>query len=235
VTGFTLSGLPLVRACAAPLEGRFVERPNRFIARVSLAGDVVTAHLPDPGRLTGTLVPGCEVLLDGPYALPRRCAYRLAAVRQGPTLVSTVPAWANCLFAELWRRGAFPEVPSGELASEVVQGRSRFDFRAGDMLVEVKSVTLADGPRGLFPDAVTSRGARHCLELAKLGRRGTPAALVFIAQRGDVASIEPAEAIDPVFARALCTAATRGVRVLAAAVEIGPTGAANARRIPVLL
>jgi sugar fermentation stimulation protein A len=235
VSAFALSGLPLVRACRLPLEARFVERPNRFIARVSLAGELLTAHLPDPGRLTGTLTPGCRVLLEGPHAPPRRCAYTLVAVRQGPTLVSTVPSFANRLFAELWRYGAFPEIPGGELAAEVVCGRSRFDFRAGDMLVEVKAVSLAEGSRGLFPVAVTQRGARHCRELARLAGRGAPAAVVFIAQRGDVASVEPAETIDPAFARALRSAAKRSVRVLAAAVAIAFSGAASARRIPVLL
>jgi sugar fermentation stimulation protein A len=233
---FEISRLPLARLLRRPLRARFRERPNRFVARVVLPdGRCVTAHLPNPGRLTGTLLPGCEVLLDGPHAPPRICGYTVVAVREGRTVVGTVTTYANLIFAELWRRGAFPELPNGALSAEVVRGTSRFDFQAGGTLVEVKSVTLARGRRALFPDAVTARGARHCDELARLAGRGVSAAVVFVAQRNDVDSVEPAGEIDPGFAEALRRAAAAGVSVLACAAEITAAGARRARRIPVVL
>ncbi len=89
-------------------------------------------------------------------------------------LVGTVTTFANRLFAEVWMKGLFPELAEGEMQAEVVRGRSRFDFRIGKLLVEVKSVTFARGRAAFFPDAVTARGARHCLELAELSRAGVP-------------------------------------------------------------
>ncbi|MCQ4062574.1 DNA/RNA nuclease SfsA, partial [Klebsiella pneumoniae] len=64
------------------------------------------------------------------------------------------------------------------LKREVAYGveNSRVDFRldyAGTAaFVEVKSVTLgfAETPVAAFPDAVTTRGARHLRELATLAR-----------------------------------------------------------------
>ena len=121
------------------------------------------------------------------------------------------------------------------IRAEVVHGHSRFDFSIGGMMVEVKSVTLASAAAGLFPDAVSARAARHCDELAALSRSGSPAAIVFVAQRGDIESVSPEDDVDPAFGRALRSAAKAGVMVLACALDIAPEGATRARRVPVSL
>jgi sugar fermentation stimulation protein A len=195
-------------------------------------GDEVMAHLPNPGRLTGTVSPRCEVLLDGPFPAPRVCPYTVVAFREPSALVGAVTTYANRVFEAVWRRRGFPELAGLELAAEVAHGQSRFDFRMDGTFVEVKSVTFAQGRTALFPDAVTARGARHCRELAEFREK---AAIVFVAQRGDVDSIRPADEIDPKFAGALREAASAGVLVLGCAVEMTATGARNARRIPVIL
>jgi sugar fermentation stimulation protein len=227
---------PLTHLLDHPLTGRFLARPNRFTAVVEIAGDgCVVAHVPNPGRLTGTLVPGCEVWLDGPFPPPRRLPYTLLAAREADTWVGTVTTYANAVFPTLVARGLFPELAGRRLVAELRHGRSRFDFRVGRTTVEVKSVTLAEAGGGRFPDAVTARGARHCLELARLARRRQPAAIVFVAQRGDVRWVEPDDAVDPRFGAALRAAARAGVRLLACALEIGPRGAQRVTRVPVRL
>jgi sugar fermentation stimulation protein A len=195
-------------------------------------GEEVMAHLPNPGRLTGTVSPRCEVLLDGPFPAPRVCPYTVVAFREPSALVGAVTTYANRLFEATWQHGVFPELSGEELSTEIVHGQSRFDFRIDETFVEVKSVTFAKARSALFPDAVTARGARHCRELAAFGPN---AAIVFVAQRGDVDSIRPADEIDPKFAAALRSAASAGVQVLGCAVEITPAGARDVRRIPVLL
>jgi sugar fermentation stimulation protein A len=253
-------------------QGRFVERPHRFAARVELAGGgIVEAHVPNPGRLTGVLAPGCRVALEGPLPPPRTLRYTMLAARPARTWIGTVTTYANRVFPTLLSAGLFPEfgaaaaagnrtpaspasrvgdragsmAPAGrsdrvavgalEIRREVVHGRSRFDFEIGGRFVEVKSVSLAAGPAGLFPDAVTARGSRHCDELAALARRRHPAAIVFVAQRGNVESVGPEDEIDPDFGRALRGAARAGVLVLACALDMTPRGARAARRIPVIL
>ncbi len=44
-------------------EGKLVDRPNRFLALVDLAGQTVRAHVPDPGRLEELLFPGNRVMV----------------------------------------------------------------------------------------------------------------------------------------------------------------------------
>lgn len=228
------TGVPVVH-------GRFVERPHRFAARVELEdGAVVEAHVPNPGRLTGVLAPGCRVAIEGPVPPPRALRYTMLAARVGRTWVGTVTTYANRAFPALLEAGLFPELMADgaglvEVRREVVHGRSRFDFEIGGRFVEVKSVSLADGAAGLFPDAVTARGARHCDELAALAKKKRPTAIAFVAQRGDVASVAPEDDIDPEFGRALRAAARAGVLVLACALDMTPAGARSARRVPVRL
>jgi sugar fermentation stimulation protein A len=149
--------------------------------------------------------------------------------------VGTNTLYANRVFPALVSHGLLPEFDGRTIRAEVVHGRSRFDFQVGGMMVEVKSVTLASGGAGRFPDAVSARAARHCEELAALCRSGTPAAIVFVAQRGDVESVAPEDDVDPAFGAALRSAANAGVLVLACALDITPESATRARRVPVML
>jgi len=219
-----------------PLRATFLERPHRFAAVVRLrGGEVVEAHLPNPGRLTGVIAPSCPVLVDGPYPPPRALRYTLVASKPGETWIGTNTIYANRVFPSLVEHGLFPELEAGSIRAEVAHGRSRFDFQMGSMFVEVKTVTLATNGAGGFPDAVTARGARHCDELAALSRSGQPCAIVFVAQRGDIVSVAPEDNVDPAFGVALRGAARAGVLVLACALDITPKGAARARRLPVML
>jgi len=219
-----------------PLRATFVERPHRFAARCTLRGGrMAEAHVPNPGRLTGVLAPRCRVLLDGPHPPARALAYTMLAARAAGTWVGTNTIYANRVFPALLASGLFPELNSSSVRAEVVHGRSRFDFRVGETMVEVKSVTLADGAAGRFPDAVSARAARHCDELAALAGAGRPAAVVFVVQRSDVESVAPEDGVDPAFGAALRGAAKAGVLVLACALDITTERAARARRVPVML
>jgi sugar fermentation stimulation protein A len=202
-------------------------------------GADVAAHVPNPGRLTGVLAPRCQVLLDGPHAATRALPYTMVAARPGrepgAVWVGTNTLYANKVFPALVAHGLFPELDGSTIRAEVVHGHSRFDFQVGGRMVEVKSVTLACGTAGAFPDAVSARAARHCDELAALAQSGRPTAVCFVAQRGDVESVRPEDEIDPDFGASLRAASKAGVLVLACVLDITPAGATRARRVPVLL
>ncbi|MCX8213858.1 MAG: DNA/RNA nuclease SfsA, partial [SAR202 cluster bacterium] len=76
------------------VEGRFVERVNRFVVGVALDGRNVLAHLPNTGRMMELLVPGAIA-----YASPardrqgRKTAYDL-------TLVSVDSRMPTAVFQE---------------------------------------------------------------------------------------------------------------------------------------
>jgi sugar fermentation stimulation protein A len=91
--------------------------------------------------------------------------------------------------------------------AEVKAGRSRFDFllshRGADVLLEVKSCTLAGERVAMFPDAVTERGARHVRELAEIAEQGTRTAVLFVVQWPHAEIFMPDFHTDPEFTRTL--------------------------------
>jgi sugar fermentation stimulation protein A len=233
------------------LPARFVSRPNRFIVRAELSsGAFCEAHLADPGRLVELLVPGARLRLDPvPGGSKRLTRFTLALVRspsESRAWVSVQTQRANRLAEDLLRKGAIRGSGTGfTLRREVPHGNSRFDFLLekgpARRWVEVKSVTLVEEGRGLFPDAPTARGQRHVDELAALARRGEEAMVLFIVQRGDADSVSAHPAIDPAFAASLAAARAAGVRLRAAgfrfdaagrATYLGPLPVRNPRTAP---
>lgn len=224
------------------VEGLFVERLNRFAVAVAVEGEVRRAHLPNSGRLRELLVPGAPVLLAPRPGPGRRTPYDLALVRQGAEWVSVDARLPNRLFREALEGGRLPEWKGAELLrAEVRHGGSRLDFLLEGpgpgvrTWVEVKSVTLVQEGYGLFPDAVTARGARHLEELETALAQGDRAAVVFVVQRGDARAFRPHWEADPHFARRLAEVAQRGVQVLAYRCRVSPEEVHIAEALPVSL
>jgi sugar fermentation stimulation protein A len=88
--------------------------------------------------------------------------------------------------------------------------------------LEVKQATYALGPGRLaFPDSVTERGTKHLRELISAKSEGRRAVLLFHAARSNSTSVEPADAVDPVYGRTLREAIRAGVELLAYRLELG--------------
>ena len=177
----------------------------------------------DPGRLRELLLPGKRVWLR-PAKEPKRKTRWSAVLVESPDgreLVSLDSTLPNRLIREALRRKALQEVADWDLERpEVTIGRSRFDFLLSNkdgrqMVMEVKSVTLVEDGVGLFPDAVTARGARHVRELGELAQhRDWEAVVLFVLQRPDGGVIRAARGIDLKFAETLEEAGKAGVRIL---------------------
>ncbi len=201
------------------VDGIFLQRPNRYLANVTVDGREVPAHVPDPGRLPGLMIPGRKVRLVYNPGPKRKTQYSLVLVRHGSIWVSVYPVFANALVKEALERRDLPFLNGyQELASEVKVGKSRFDFKLEfedySTYVEVKSVSLVEDGVGKFPDAPTERGVKHLQELIELRREGHRAAVLFVSQRSDTRSIIPNDAIDPKFGEWLRKAHAAGVELL---------------------
>ena len=200
------------------VDGIFLERPNRYLAHVEIEGQQVSAHVPDPGRLPGLMIPQRRVRLIHNPGPQRKTDYTLALVKHGRIWVSVFPVFANRLVGDALANRALPGF-SGytDFSSEVKVGRSRFDFQLnfpdGPMWVEVKSVSLVEQAVGKFPDAPTERGRRHVEELIELKRKGNRTAVVFVSQRSDTRTITSNDVIDPEFGKRLREAEQAGVEL----------------------
>jgi sugar fermentation stimulation protein A len=176
----------------------------------------------DPGRLKELLLPERQLWLR-PAQKPERKTRWTAVLVESPDgdgLVSLDSTLPNRLIRRALQNRAMEEFQEwGFVKAEETIGRSRFDFllagAGGKRLVlEVKSVTLVEDEVGLFPDAVTERGARHVRELGEIAaRKGWYAAVLFVLQRSGASEIQAARRIDPKFAEALTKASEAGVRV----------------------
>jgi sugar fermentation stimulation protein A len=83
------------------------------------------------------------------------------------------------------------------------------------MYLEVKGVTLEENGICRFPDAPTERGAKHLRELVEAKKQGYDAAVLFVIQMKPVLYLEPNDATDPEFGKALRAAAAAGVEIIA--------------------
>jgi sugar fermentation stimulation protein A len=174
------------------IKAEFVERPNRFLIRCIAHGfGPIDAYLPNPGRLWELLLPGTTLYVhpdsnNGGNSPSRRSTRFtvLAAQRQGfPIFLHT--HITNHVARFLIEKGSIPQFEGAEIVrTEVPAGKSRFDLLlrqdGSEVYLEVKSCTLFGNGVAMFPDAITERGRKHLLELAKLGRAGIKSAVLFI-------------------------------------------------------
>ena len=101
--------------------------------------------------------------------------------------------------------------------------------------IEVKNVTLKEGQRALFPDAVTERGRKHLNTLVRVKKSGMRAVMLYIVQRMDVKIFSPARSIDPAYGKALDEAVRKGVEVIVLQARVTPESIKYHRVLPVEL
>ncbi len=192
----------------------FLERLNRFVARVDLEGKTETVHVKNTGRLKELLIPGGEVWLARSGNPERKTKYDLIAVRKKDGVLFNIDSQAaNAAVLEWLQRRSWDE-----FRPEYTYGTSRIDFfMRGDgrkILMEVKGCTLERNGVGFFPDAPTARGTKHIRELIHAAEEGYTAVLAFVIQMGGVYEVRPNRETDPAFTDALEDAVRRGVKIL---------------------
>lgn len=206
-------------------EGRFLLRPNRFIAHVEIDGRTEICHVKNTGRCRELLVPGAVVYLERAANPMRKTRYDLIAVRKGDLLINMDAQAPNKVFGEWAAAGGFlPELTA--IRPEFTWEDSRFDFRLetamGVHFVEVKGVTLEDNGEVRFPDAPTERGAKHLRGLLRAVEQGYGATACFVIQMKGPRVFRPNDRTDPAFGEALRRAAAGGVQVLALDCRVEP-------------
>ncbi|MFH1843090.1 MAG: DNA/RNA nuclease SfsA [bacterium] len=201
-----------------PLQsGRLLKREKRFLVHVRLDdGSETIAHTNNTGSIRGCSLPGNRVWLSPADNPQRKLAWTLELIAvddDESTLVGVNTLLANKLAREGIETGVIVELAGYDrLRTEVrpPASNSRLDLllesgpesAAARTWVEVKNVTYREGDVALFPDAVTTRGRKHLLELARLVAGGDRAVLLFVVQREDVQQIGPADRIDPEYGQA---------------------------------
>ncbi len=221
----------------------FFHRLNRFTAQVIWRDEIITAHLPNSGRMAELLIPFRHVFLTPKPKPNRKTNFDLILVNQNGILVSVdarLPS--QIIYRALVNKQLTPFQNYSQIKREALLGHSRVDFFLSlsptaadrqDYFIEVKSVTKVANNIALFPDAVTSRGKRHLTSLIEAKNRGYKAAIIFVVQRPDAIAFAPDEKIDPEFAQMLRAAVTQGVIPLAYTCYVTRQWITLAQEIPV--
>ncbi len=209
---------------SAPLvPGRLLKRYKRFLADVILdeSGEEIVAHCANSGSMLSLARPGARVWLQKSDDPKRKLAWSWKLEEVEGSLVCIDTGHPNAIVAEAIAAGTIPSLAGyATLKREVKYGRnSRIDIlledeTRGRAYVEVKNVTLMRTP-GLaeFPDAVTSRGAKHLEELADMVAQGHRAVMVYLVDRPDCDRFALAADIDPTYAKGFEAARARGVEI----------------------
>jgi sugar fermentation stimulation protein A len=215
--------------------GRFLARPNRFIAHVEIGGNEEIVHVKNTGRCRELLTIGAEVWCRFDPNPARKTRYDLITVRKGDRLINMDSQAPNAAAKEWLLSGGLGEIDN--LKAESFHGDSRFDFSftkdGKPCFLEVKGVTLENDGVCAFPDAPTERGAKHLRGLAALAQQGYGAYVLFVIQMSDVKYLHPNDVTDPAFGAALREAAAAGVQVLA--MDCAVTEDTMQIRLPVLV
>lgn len=208
-------------------KGRLIKRYKRFLADIILDnGEKITAHVPNSGAMTSCIEPNCSVWVTYHDNPKRKLKYTLELTKMGQNLICTNTGVANKISIEAIKDGTIKELQGYDnLTPEQKYGKnSRIDILLENenerCYVEVKSVSLRLDNTLAFPDAITTRGEKHLIELSNMVKQGHRAVMLYIIQRTDDLPFRLANEIDKKYANSFNQVSKLGVEALVYQSEI---------------
>ncbi len=212
------------------ISGTLLKRYKRFLCDVKLKNNhTITAHCPNTGSMKECYEPGCTVYLSRHNNPARKLKYTLEMTHMETTLVGINTQVPNRLLKESIIAGTVPSLmgysrcsakypTAGTHASTCFLRMSR-----ERCFVEVKNCTLVADHSAYFPDAVSSRGLKHLLELERQVQAGDRCVMFYLIQRTDATIFKPADHIDPAYGKTLRRVFNNGVEIMVYDVKIDLT------------
>lgn len=206
-------------------EATFLERPNRFIARVLRDnGEEVICHVHDSGRLPELLYAGNRVKIRFANNPDRKTAWDVISAKADGKDILINSAYHRYISENILnnpRISPFGQVD--ELKAEVKYGKSRIDYRlikdGKEIWVEVKGVSLSIDREAMFPDAPSERAQKHLLELMEIVDEGHKGAVMLLVLR-DSYGFRPKFETDPKFNELFYRAKEKGVEIYPLQLEL---------------
>jgi sugar fermentation stimulation protein A len=204
------------------IPGTLIKRYKRFLADVKLlSGEIVTAHCANSGTMKECSEPGRKVYLSYHDNPKRKLKYTWEMIEMPTSLVGVNTLVPNRLVQNSIEHDLVKELKGyDKIKPEVKAGEhSRLDFlltkeNSTKCYIEVKNCTLVSDGRAYFPDAVTSRGLKHLIELQNLVSKDIRCVMFYLVQRMDAKIFKPADHIDPAYGKELRQAVKNGIEIL---------------------
>lgn len=201
------------------VEGVFLERPNRFIAKVLINDNLETVHVKNTGRCKEILTKGTKIFLQKSDNPNRKTKYSLISAYKNEMLINIDSQVPNEVVHEAILQNKVPELINlNYVKREQKYKNSRFDIyfeRDKEKgFIEVKGVTLEKDGISMFPDAPTKRGTKHLEELIDAISNGYEGYLFLLIQINNIHKFTPNNITDEIFAKTLVKANDAGVKIL---------------------
>ena len=200
------------------IKGKLIKRYKRFFIDIKVNNSTLTAHCPNTGSMMGLLDEGNETWISKNNDPKRKLKYTLEIIKAKNKLVGVNTHRANRIVEHGLNNKLFDEFKSVKMIKPEFKfsNDTRFDFLCDKNIIEVKNVTLLRKKElAEFPDAITSRGSKHLLQLIKSLKKGYNAYVLFLTQIQDINSFKIAKDIDNDYYQNYLIAKKAGVKFLA--------------------
>ncbi len=203
------------------LQGLLIRRYKRFFVDIEYKGRTIIAHCPNSGSMMDLIDKGNKVWFSKSTNPKRKLKYTLEIVNVNNNLVGVNTLLSNKIVLESLNQKKIKNlIKFNNIRSEVkFSNNTRFDFLISNnkkkCFLEVKNVTLVRKNKiAEFPDAITSRGAKHLKELITARREGYESYILYLIQREDCNYFKIAKDIDQEYKIIFEEALRNGVKVL---------------------
>jgi len=203
------------------IKTKFIKRYKRFFVDVMLNKEILTAHCPNSGSMMGLLNENENAWVSKSKNPKRKLKYTLEILEKEKQKVGVNTHLTNKIVEEALVNKKIKEFEKFNQVQREVKfnNNTRFDFLVSDKkeqaFIEVKNVTLKrEQDYAEFPDAPTTRGQKHLLELINAKEKEYQVYLIFLIQREDCNFFKISKDIDKKYYENFIQAKKKGVKFL---------------------
>ena len=204
------------------LQGSLIKRYKRFFVDIKYQNKTITAHCPNSGSMMGLLNEGAKIWFSESDNYKRKLKYTLEIIELNEVMIGINTHFTNKIVLEGLNKKKIKSLTRfTNIKAEVKFSKNtRFDFLISNTkekcFLEVKNVTLSRQKNvAEFPDATTSRGAKHLKELIEARKKGYQSYMLYLVQREDCKAFKIAKDIDKEYYKNYLIAKKAGVNFLA--------------------
>ena len=200
------------------IKGKLIKRYKRFFTDIRANNQIIIAHCPNTGSMMGLLDEGNEVWVSKNEDPKRKLKYTLEIIKANKSLVGVNTHRANRIVEHALKNRLINEFKKVKLIKPEFKFSkdTRFDFLCDQKIIEVKNVTLTrENKIAEFPDAVTSRGTKHLINLVNSMKKKYDPYVLFLTQIQGIEYFRIAKDIDYNYYENYMIAKKAGVKFLA--------------------
>ena len=200
------------------IKGKLIKRYKRFFVDIKVNNSVLTAHCPNTGSMMGLLDKGNDVWVTKNNDPKRKLKFTLEMIKVNKKLIGVNTHRANRIVEHALKNKLIKEFQLVKnITPEFKYSKdTRFDFLCDKNIIEVKNVTLLrNKDLAEFPDAITTRGSKHLVNLINSIEKNYKPYVLFLTQIQGISNFRIAKDIDDNYYRNYKMAKKAGVKFLA--------------------